>query len=57
MWAVMVMEGNRWNTREQAPDREEAQRRADLIGGMVVPWEQRLLLHDNGLLGRHIRIL
>ena len=57
MWAVMVIEKNRWNTREQASDRAEAQRRADLIGGMVVPWEQRLLLLDNGLLARHIRIL
>jgi len=57
MWAVMVIEKSRWNTREQVSDRAEAQRRADLIGGMVVPWDQRLLLLDNGLLNQRIRIL
>jgi len=57
MWAVMVIEKNRWNTKEQVSDHGEAQRRADRIGGMVIPWDQRLLLLDNGLLGKRIRIL
>lgn len=62
MWAIMVIaigRGKReaWNTHSQASDYEEAKRIAARVDGAVVPWGMRLLLLDNGLLERRIRIL
>lgn len=60
MWAIMVivLRGGRemWWTDSQSSDREEANRIAARVGGLVLPWSMRLLLLDNGLLKRSIRI-
>lgn len=57
MWAVMVIDTltNGWNTVQQESDYEKAQRLADQICGIVVPWEHRTLLLDNGMLEKLIQ--
>lgn len=62
MWAVMVIAVGRgkraaWNTYGQVSDWAEANRVAARVNGAVVPWDMRLLLLDNGLIERRIRVL
>jgi len=61
MWAIMVItiRGSKqvWNTHSQATDKNEADRVANGVGGTVVPWDDRLLLLDNGVIGRRLQFL
>ncbi len=62
MWAIMVIRTERggrqaWNTHSQVADWAKAGRVAERVGGAVVPWDMRLLLLDNGMISRSIRVV
>jgi len=50
MWAIMVIRDNAWHIHSQQKDFYTARDIARKIEGMVVPWDDRILLLDNGVL-------